>query len=69
MLNTVLTVQAHKANSHRKKGWEPFTEAAIRALNANQEHVVFILWGKPAQVCVQVAHARVFGDNPFFGMA
>lgn len=49
MLNTVLTVQAHKANSHRGHGWEMFTDAAIRVLNEQDRPIVFILWGKPAQ--------------------
>jgi len=49
MLNTVLTVQAHRANSHRGRGWEEFTDAAIRALNAQDRPIVFVLWGKPAQ--------------------
>lgn len=50
MLNTVLTVRAHIANSHRGKGWEQFTDAAIEALNKEQRPIVFILWGKPAQM-------------------
>lgn len=50
MLNTVLTVRAHVANSHRGKGWEQFTDAAIEALNKEQRPIVFILWGKPAQM-------------------
>jgi len=49
MLNTVLTVRAHFANSHRAKGWEEFTDAAIRELNKQDRPIVFILWGKPAQ--------------------
>lgn len=49
MLNTVLTVQAHMANSHRGKGWEEFTDAAITALNKQDRPIVFILWGRPAQ--------------------
>jgi len=49
MLNTVLTVQAHKPMSHRGIGWEEFTDAAIRAVNELDNPVVFILWGKPAQ--------------------
>jgi len=49
LLNSVLTVQAHMANSHRGKGWEEFTDAAIRALNEQERPIVFILWGKPAQ--------------------
>jgi uracil-DNA glycosylase len=50
MLNTVLTVRAHRANSHRGQGWEEFTDAAIRALNTQDRPIVFILWGKPAQM-------------------
>lgn len=50
MLNTVLTVRAHAANSHQGKGWEEFTNAAIRALNKQDRPIVFILWGKPAQM-------------------
>ncbi len=50
MLNTVLTVQAHRANSHRGIGWEEFTDAAIRALNEQDRPIVFILWGRPAQM-------------------
>ena len=50
MLNTVLTVRAHQANSHRGIGWEEFTDAAIRALNEQNRPIVFILWGRPAQM-------------------
>ena len=49
MLNTVLTVRAHQANSHRGIGWEEFTDAAIMALNSQNRPIVFILWGAPAQ--------------------
>ena len=49
MLNTVLTVRAHQANSHQGIGWEEFTDAAILALNAQERPIVFILWGSPAQ--------------------
>lgn len=49
MLNTVLTVRAHQANSHQNKGWEQFTDAVIEAVNALDRPVVFILWGRPAQ--------------------
>ena len=49
MLNTVLTVRAHQANSHRGIGWEEFTDAAIMALNSQDRPIVFILWGAPAQ--------------------
>lgn len=50
MLNTVLTVRAHQANSHRGIGWEEFTDAAIRVLNTQDRPIVFILWGRPAQM-------------------
>lgn len=49
LLNTVLTVRAHEANSHRGIGWEEFTDAAIKILNEIDRPIVFILWGKPAQ--------------------
>ena len=49
LLNTVLTVRAHRANSHQGQGWEEFTNAAIKALNTQDRPIVFILWGKPAQ--------------------
>lgn len=50
LLNTVLTVQKGKANSHRNKGWETFTTRVIEAINNNTLHIVFLLWGKSAQV-------------------
>lgn len=50
LLNTVLTVQAHQANSHRGMGWEEFTDAAIRILNEQDRPMVFLLWGRPAQM-------------------
>ena len=49
LLNTVLTVRAHKPNSHQKKGWEKFTDAIIRSIGNREQHTVFILWGKPAE--------------------
>lgn len=49
MLNTVLTVRAHQANSHRGIGWEEFTDAAIKVLDEQDRPIVFILWGTPAQ--------------------
>ena len=49
LLNTVLTVRAHQANSHRGIGWEQFTDAAIKILNQQDRPIVFILWGRPAQ--------------------
>ena len=45
LLNATLTVRAHQAGSHQRKGWEPFTDAAIRALSSEREHLVFMLWG------------------------
>ena len=49
LLNTLLTVRAHEAFSHRGKGWEPFTDAIIQAVNAVDRPVVYLLWGRPAQ--------------------
>ena len=49
MLNTVLTVEANQANSHKELGWEKFTKAAIKVVSKELENVVFILWGKQAQ--------------------
>ena len=49
MLNTVLTVRAHQANSHQGKGWEKFTDAVIQAVNNQDRPIVYMLWGKQAQ--------------------
>lgn len=49
LLNATLTVQAHRAGSHQGKGWEEFTDAAIRQLAEERDHLVFILWGTYAQ--------------------
>lgn len=49
LLNTVLTVRDHHANSHAKKGWELFTDAVIRALAQQRSEIVFFLWGNQAQ--------------------
>ena len=49
LLNSVLTVEQGLAGSHHKKGWEKFTDRVIEVLNEKKEHLVFILWGSPAQ--------------------
>lgn len=49
LLNATLTVEAGKAGSHQKKGWEIFTDAVIKVLSSEKEHLVFILWGRYAQ--------------------
>lgn len=49
LLNAVLTVRAHQANSHKDKGWEIFTDAVVQWLSNNQEGLVFMLWGAYAQ--------------------
>ena len=49
LLNNVLTVEAHRAGSHRGHGWETFTEATIRYLNEKRPHLVFLLWGRDAR--------------------
>lgn len=49
LLNTVLTVRAHQANSHQGRGWEQFTDAVIQAVNTQDRPIVYMLWGSPAQ--------------------
>lgn len=49
LLNATLTVRAHLAGSHQRKGWEEFTDAVIRILNRDKDHLVFFLWGAYAQ--------------------
>jgi len=63
LLNTVLTVRAHAANSHAKRGWEAFTDAVIRVVARQSTPVVFLLWGKSAQDKAQL----VLQGNPFGG--
>ena len=58
LLNTVLTVRAHQAFSHKGKGWETFTDRIIEALNKQDRPIVYMLWGSPAQ-----AKASML-DNP-----
>ncbi len=58
MLNTVLTVRAGQANSHRAKGWEIFTDATIKAINKIDRPIVIMLWGRPAQ------NKKVLLNNP-----
>lgn len=79
MLNAVLTVRAHQANSHKGHGWEQFTDAIIRKVSAREEPVVFVLWGGYAQkkidlidttrhTIVQSAHpSPLSARNGFFG--
>ncbi|HTP06908.1 MAG TPA: uracil-DNA glycosylase [Anaerolineae bacterium] len=79
LLNAVLTVRAHQANSHQGKGWENFTDAIIRAVNDKSDRVVFVLWGAYARkkaplinttrhVIIQSAHpSPLSAANGFFG--
>jgi uracil-DNA glycosylase len=79
LLNAVLTVRAHQANSHQGKGWENFTDAIIRAVNDKPDRVVFVLWGAYARkkaplidttrhVIIQSAHpSPLSASNGFFG--
>jgi uracil-DNA glycosylase len=78
LLNAVLTVRAHQANSHKDKGWEHFTDAIIRAVNDKDSPVVFVLWGNYAQkktklidedrnVVVKGAHPSPLSVKKFFG--
>lgn len=54
LLNATLTVRAHQAASHQRKGWEQFTDAAIKALSSERENLVFILWGGYARSKAQL---------------
>ncbi|MBA3826658.1 MAG: uracil-DNA glycosylase [Ktedonobacterales bacterium] len=79
MLNAVLTVRAHEANSHKDHGWETFTDAVIRTVNAKPEQVVFVLWGgydrkkvplidTTRHVIIESAHpSPLSANNGFFG--
>ena len=78
LLNAVLTVRAHQANSHKGKGWEKFTDAVIRAVNDRDERCVFVLWGNYAKkklplidtsrhVVVQGAHPSPLSARLFLG--
>ena len=68
LLNTVLTVRAHEANSHRNKGWEIFTDRVIRLLNEREKPMVFILWGRPAKakqaLITSPRHKVITGVHP-----
>ncbi len=79
LLNATLTVEKDKAGSHQGKGWESFTDAVIRTISEQKEHVVFMLWGKFAQsktplinaekhLVLKAAHPSPFSAyNGFFG--
>jgi uracil-DNA glycosylase len=58
LLNAVLTVRAHEPNSHKGKGWEHFTDAAIRAASDKREPVVFLLWGAYAQKKIELIDTK-----------
>ena len=56
LLNTVLTVRAHQANSHRGHGWEQFTDAILQTVDAQNRPIVYMLWGTPAQTKAAMLH-------------
>ena len=58
LLNTVLTVRAHQANSHKNMGWEIFTDEIIKILNRREEPVIFVLWGANARSKKQFIDTR-----------
>lgn len=58
LLNATLTVRAHLAGSHQKKGWETFTDQVIRTVSEQHQHVVFLLWGAYAQKKVELIDAE-----------
>lgn len=77
MLNAVLTVQAHKANSHQGHGWEEFTDAVIRIINEQDRPIVFLLWGayagkkaemlnNPKHLVLRAAHPSPYSANKGF---
>jgi uracil-DNA glycosylase len=59
LLNATLTVRAHQAGSHQKKGWETFTDAAIAALAQRRENIVFMLWGAYAQKKTEIIKNQI----------
>ena len=78
LLNSMLTVRARQAGSHRKKGWEPFTSAVIDVLNREKEGIVFLLWGRYAQekgalidrqrhLVLEAPHPSPLARGGFFG--
>jgi len=79
LLNAVLTVRAHEANSHKDRGWEKFTDAVIDAVNRKSDPVIFVLWGGYARkkesridttrhAILQSAHpSPLSAHNGFFG--
>jgi len=78
LLNSVLTVSANKPASHKEKGWEQFTDTAIRSLNDKRKHVVYLLWGKYAQMKGDIidrnnnlvltsGHPSPYSSHLFFG--
>jgi uracil-DNA glycosylase len=79
LLNAILTVRADEPGSHQKKGWEEFTDAAINALSAERQGIVFILWGNYAKkkgsiidrtkhLVIESAHPSPFSAyDGFFG--
>ncbi len=67
LLNTVLTVRESEANSHRKKGWEKFTDAVIQCIGERKTPCVFILWGKPAEKKLPLIgeqHSTIVSPHP-----
>lgn len=68
LLNTVLTVQAGRANSHKGRGWEQFTDAIIEKLAERDKAIVFLLWGKPAQskrkIIEQISDRHIILEAP-----
>ncbi|MBQ8955921.1 MAG: uracil-DNA glycosylase, partial [Lachnospiraceae bacterium] len=79
LLNAVLTVREHQAHSHKDKGWEQLTDAMIRAVDAEDRPVVFLLWGRnardkkelitnPGHLVLEAAHpSPLSAYNGFFG--
>ena len=78
LLNTALTVEAGRSNSHKNIGWQFFTDAVIQRLSAEREHLVFMLWGNPAKekaalidgtkhLILEAAHPSPLARGAYFG--
>lgn len=77
LLNAVLTVEQGRAGSHRRKGWEPFTDAVIQAVAASPRPIVFLLWGRDARakrhlieggrhIVIEAGHPSPFSYSRYF---
>ena len=67
LLNSVMTVRAGKAHSHKKAGWESFTDAVVAALNDHPDRIIYLLWGKFAEkkaASIADRHVKIIAPHP-----